>query len=64
VFGRRVEYRLVGMEAQLDEGGGRVLLGDDRERSAVAAIDHDPVCWSLELNCLCTFRDLLYSFPT
>lgn len=54
----------MGMEAQLDEGGGRVLLGDDRERSAVAAIDHDPVCWSLELNCLCTFRDLLYSFPT
>jgi hypothetical protein len=40
----------VGLEAQLDECGGRLLLGDDRELSRLAAVDRVPWCWSLVFN--------------
>lgn len=57
----------MGMEAQLDECGGRLLLGDNRELSRLAAVDWVPEFWSLVftgLPCMCIFYDLLYSFPT
>ena len=40
------------MKAQWDEGGGRILLGDDRSggrRHAVAG--HVPACWSSDFSC-------------
>ena len=39
-----------GMEAQLDECGGRLLLGDNRELSRLAAVDRVLDCWSLVFN--------------
>jgi len=40
------------MEAQLDEGDGRILLGDNSGSGAVsAAADQVPVCWWFDANC-------------
>jgi hypothetical protein len=55
----RVEFFRAGMKAQGDEGGGRILLGDNtdgggrRERGGTggqAAVDHVPECCSLEFD--------------
>lgn len=40
----------MGMEAQVDECDRKLLLGDNRELSRLAAVDRVPDCWSLVFN--------------
>jgi hypothetical protein len=55
------------MEAQRDEGGGRILLGNNMGRYGYAAAALGPVWWNLDFTCaalcVCVYIvDLLYSF--
>jgi hypothetical protein len=43
------EFFRARMKVQWDEGGGRILLGDNRRRGGNAVADQVPVCWSLDL---------------
>jgi hypothetical protein len=38
------------MKAQSDEGGGRILLGDNKAVGNHTAADQVQVCWSLDFN--------------
>lgn len=49
----------MGMEAQLDKFGGRLLLGDNRELSHLAAVDRVPECWSLFFNWAALYMHVL-----
>jgi len=42
----RVEFFFPAGEKVRDEGGGRILLGDNRRRGRHAATYQVPVCWS------------------
>jgi hypothetical protein len=52
VFGKSAEFLLVGMEAQLDECGGGILLGDNRELSLLAVVDSSVWGSDFQLYCL------------
>ena len=52
MFGTRADFfPLVGITAQLDEGDGRILLGDNTEVGRrLTAADQVPVCGCLDFN--------------
>jgi hypothetical protein len=43
-------FSVVGMKAPYDEGGGRILLGDDKLRGGYAVSDRISSFWSLDFN--------------
>jgi hypothetical protein len=63
------EFFLAGMKQKWDEGGGRVLLGDNTRGGEIMLwlirFQCDPVCISTSLPCVCTYsRPSVYSDPT
>jgi len=44
------EFFPAGVNAKWDEPGGRILLGDKRNRDGYAEADQVPVCWSVHCN--------------
>ena len=63
-FEAQAESFHAGRKTQLEDGGGKILLGDKISNGAVVlGDDHVWVCWVLGLN-LCTLKPRLAKNPT